>query len=118
MHSGVRPLMTLKYFRCPGLCCLTPVLHECVRGCTVNRFDRDINDDTRVGIDVSSVYLQDEIELSETLDLVIGGRYDTFKIDVVNVVANETRTGRTPKSLRVGGWFSTGRKCVLICELQ
>ena len=50
---------------------------------TVNRFDRDINDDTRVGIDVSSVYLQDEIELSKTLDLVIGGRYDNFAIDVV-----------------------------------
>ncbi len=70
---------------------------------TVNRFDRDINDDTRVGIDVSSVYLQDEIELSETLDLVIGGRYDNFAIDVVNMVANETRTRRDTKVSPRGG---------------
>ena len=49
------------------------------------------------------MYLQDEIELSETLDLVIGGRYDNFAIDVVNVVANETRTRRDTKVSPRGG---------------
>lgn len=59
---------------------------------TSNSFNTDINDDTRVGIDVRSLYIQDEIELSEKLDLVIGARYDSFEIDVFNVVANERRS--------------------------
>ena len=103
MHSGVRPLMTLKDFRCQALLLNSGVGMNAFGVATVNRFDRDINDDTRVGIDVSSVYLQDEIELSETLDLVIGGRYDNFAIDVVNVVANETRTRRDTKVSPRGG---------------
>lgn len=59
---------------------------------TSNSFTTDINDDTRVGIDVRSLYIQDEIEISEKLDLVIGARYDSFEIDVFNVVANERRS--------------------------
>lgn len=59
---------------------------------TSNSFSTDINDDTRVGIDVRSLYIQDEIEISEKLDLVIGARYDSFEIDVFNVVANERRS--------------------------
>lgn len=59
---------------------------------TSNSFNSDINDDTRVGIDVRSLYIQDEIEISEKLDLVIGARYDSFEIDVFNVVANERRS--------------------------
>jgi catecholate siderophore receptor len=59
---------------------------------TSNSFSTDINDDTQVGIDVRSLYIQDEIELSEKLDLVIGARYDSFEIDVYNVVVNERRS--------------------------
>lgn len=44
-----------------------------------------INDDTRVHIDVFSAYIQDEIEIAEWLDLVIGARFDSFDIRVNNV---------------------------------
>ena len=59
---------------------------------TTNRFDQDINDDTRVSIDVTSLYLQDEIELTDHFRLVAGLRYDTFDIDVLNVVADDVRS--------------------------
>jgi len=58
---------------------------------TSNSFTVDINDDTRVDIDVLSFYVQDEIEVSEQLDIIIGARYDSFDIDVFNVVANDRR---------------------------
>ena len=56
-----------------------------------NRFDQDINDETRVSIDVTSFYLQDELELADQLRLVAGLRYDSFDIAVFNVVSNERR---------------------------
>ncbi len=59
---------------------------------TRNSFTADINDDTRVEIDVFSFYIQDEIEISERFDLILGARFDRFDIEVFNVVANETRT--------------------------
>ncbi|WP_317622708.1 TonB-dependent siderophore receptor [Pseudohongiella sp. O18] len=59
---------------------------------TVNSFASDLNDDTRVGIDVRSIYIQDEIELSEMLDVVIGARFDSFDIEVFDVPANQVRT--------------------------
>ena len=59
---------------------------------TTNSFTTDLNDDTRVGIEVFSAYIQDEIALSEKLDVTIGARLDTFDIEVFNVPANETRT--------------------------
>ena len=57
-----------------------------------NNFGVDINDDTRVEIDVTSVYVQDEIELSDEFRVVAGLRYDSFDIDVFNVVADEARS--------------------------
>ncbi|MEO1731733.1 MAG: TonB-dependent receptor [Pseudomonadota bacterium] len=51
-----------------------------------------LNDDTRVDIDVFSAYVQDEIKLTEWLNLVIGGRYDRFEIAVNNVPLAELRT--------------------------
>ncbi len=57
-----------------------------------NDFSTDINDDTRVNIGVNSLYLQDEIEISEKLDFVLGARFDSFDIDVFNVVAAENRS--------------------------
>lgn len=52
----------------------------------------DINDDTHVNLSVFSFYIQDEIEISEHLDIVIGARFDSFDIEVFNVVAQETRS--------------------------
>ena len=59
---------------------------------TTNDFGADINDDTRVGIEVFSAYIQDEIEVSEKLDIVLGARFDSFDINVFNVPADETRS--------------------------
>ena len=42
-------------------------------------------DDTRVTIDVYSIFLQDEIALSEKLDLILGARFDSFDINVNNM---------------------------------
>ncbi len=59
---------------------------------TSNSFARDLNDDTRVSIDVYSVYIQDQVEVTSWLDVVLGLRYDSFDIEVNNVVAGEIRT--------------------------
>ncbi|MEM6796212.1 MAG: TonB-dependent siderophore receptor, partial [Acidobacteriota bacterium] len=59
---------------------------------TVNSFSTDLNDDTRVGIEVFSAYLQDEIAVSEKFDITLGARFDSFDIDVFNVPANDRRT--------------------------
>ena len=61
---------------------------------TTNSFTTDLNDDTRVNIEVYSVYLQDEIEVSRNLDLVLGARFDSFDIDVFNVPADDQRSRR------------------------
>ncbi|MEP2180021.1 MAG: TonB-dependent receptor, partial [Marinomonas sp.] len=59
---------------------------------TTNDFTADINDDTRVDIKVLSAYIQDEIELTDWLHVIIGGRFDSFDIDVDNVVAGTQRS--------------------------
>ena len=58
---------------------------------TTNSFTTDLNDDTRVGVEVFSFYIQDEIELSDKFDVTLGARFDSFDIEVFNVPANETR---------------------------
>ena len=58
---------------------------------TTNSFTTDLNDDTRVNIDVFSAYIQDQIEFTEWLDVIVGIRFDSFDIEVFNVLANETR---------------------------
>lgn len=59
---------------------------------TINDFNVDLNDDTRVDIDVLSAYIQDEIQITDKLDLVLGARFDSFDITVFNVVADEARS--------------------------
>lgn len=59
---------------------------------TSNDFTVDLNDDTRVTINVFSAYIQDQIELAEWADLVVGARYDSFDIEVFNAPANDTRS--------------------------
>ena len=41
-----------------------------------------LNDDTRADIDVYSFYIQDELQLLEQLQLVLGARFDSFDIRV------------------------------------
>ncbi len=59
---------------------------------STNDFTVDLNDDTRVGVEVLSLYIQDEIELSDKFNVTLGARFDSFDIDVFNVPADETRT--------------------------
>ena len=44
----------------------------------------DLEDDTETDITVYSIYVQDEIELSEALTLVLGARFDSFDIEVTD----------------------------------
>ncbi|MEM7687395.1 MAG: TonB-dependent receptor [Pseudomonadota bacterium] len=59
---------------------------------TTNDFTVDLNDDTRVTIDVISAYIQDEIKLTDWLNVVLGARFDSFDIEVLNVPANDLRS--------------------------
>ena len=61
---------------------------------TTNDFTADLNDDTRVSIDVFSAYLQNETKLADWLRLVYGLRFDSFDIEVFNVPGNEIRSRR------------------------
>jgi catecholate siderophore receptor len=70
---------------------------------TANDYTADLNDDTRVGIDVQSLYVQDEIALSDNLDIVIGARYDSFDISVLNVPASDQRSRRDTEITPRGG---------------
>ena len=69
---------------------------------TVNTFS-DLNDDTRVTIDVFSAYIQDEIELTDWLNVVVGGRFDSFDIEVNNVPLAEIRTRKDEEFSPRGG---------------
>jgi len=44
----------------------------------------DFNDDTSASVEVFSAYIQDEIEISDQLDIIIGARFDSFEIEVDN----------------------------------
>ncbi|MEP0391941.1 MAG: TonB-dependent siderophore receptor [Erythrobacter sp.] len=69
---------------------------------TTNAFT-DLNDFTQVDIDVFSLYVQDEIELTDWLNVVIGGRFDSFDITVNNVPAAELRTRKDEEFSPRGG---------------
>jgi catecholate siderophore receptor len=45
----------------------------------------DLNDDTEADLDVVSVFVQDTISLSDSLDVILGGRFDRFDLSVNNV---------------------------------
>lgn len=51
-----------------------------------------LNDDTHVDLVVSSIYVQDEIALSKQWDFVLGARFDSFDIEVLNVKDDEFRS--------------------------
>ena len=44
----------------------------------------DLNDDTSTDYNVYSLYIQDEVELSDNLTLLLGARYDNFDIEVTD----------------------------------
>ncbi len=68
-----------------------------------NDFTVDLNDDTRVDLEVYSFFIQDEIALTEQFSLVVGARYDNFDIEVFNVPAGETRNRNDDEVTPRGG---------------
>ena len=45
-------------------------------------FHTELYDDTKADLEVTSIYFSDEIALNDKTDLVIGGRLDTYEVDV------------------------------------
>ena len=52
---------------------------------TTNDFTSMLNDDTEADVTTYSIYLQDQIEVTPWLDLVLGVRFDSFDITVDNI---------------------------------
>lgn len=63
----------------------------------------DLNDFTQVDIEVFSLFIQDEIELTDWLNIVVGGRFDSFDFEVFDVPANATRSRKDEKFSPRGG---------------
>jgi len=81
---------------------------------TVNDYSADLNDDTRVDIDVFSAYLQDEIQLTDRLDLILGARFDSFDISVLNVPTDERRSRKDEEVSPRGGLIFKPREEISI----
>ncbi len=63
----------------------------------------DLNDITEASVEVFSAYIQDEIEISDQLDIIIGARFDSFDISVDNldpsVAAADRQRSRTDEEI-------------------
>lgn len=59
----------------------------------------NLNDDTESDLTVYSFYLQDEIKLSEELILVLGGRFDSFDINVTDNTPGSTDGSQTDEEI-------------------
>lgn len=70
---------------------------------TTNDFTVDLNDDTDVDVEVFSIYIQDEIKITDWLNVVIGGRFDSFDITVNNIAAADIRTRKDEEFSPRGG---------------
>lgn len=57
---------------------------------TVSEFS-DLNDDTEADVAAFSFYFHDKIEFSDQWTLIVGARYDSFEIDVLDVPTQERR---------------------------
>ncbi|MBV7259121.1 TonB-dependent receptor [Erythrobacter crassostreae] len=72
-------------------------------GNTTTTAFNDLNDFTQVEIDVISLYIQDEIKLTDWLNVIVGGRFDSFDIEVLNVPANDLRSRKDEEFSPRGG---------------
>ena len=59
---------------------------------TTNDFAADLNNQTTSDIEVTSLYIQDQIDLSERWKFMIGGRVDNFDITVVDIKAGSSQS--------------------------
>ena len=56
---------------------------------TFNDFTADLNDKTQADVTVYSVFLQDTIDVTSWMEVVLGARYDEFEIKVDNIASFE-----------------------------
>ncbi|NQY14345.1 MAG: TonB-dependent siderophore receptor [Henriciella sp.] len=61
---------------------------------TTNDFTADLNDRSAAEVEVFSIYVNDQIEVNEYLDIIVGLRFDSFDfaVDVVDPVLFDTGT--------------------------
>ena len=52
---------------------------------STNDYRADLKSKTKSDIEVTSIYFQDQIDVSDNLKLMIGGRHDTFDITVTDI---------------------------------
>ena len=64
---------------------------------TSNDFTADLKSKTRSDIEVTSIYFQDQIDVSDRLKLMIGGRHDTFDITVTDIKSGTSEQSREDK---------------------
>ncbi len=57
---------------------------------TTNDFTADLNNSTTSAISVTSVYVQDQIDLTDNFKVMLGFRHDNFDISVTDDIANNT----------------------------
>ena len=78
---------------------------------TINDFNTDLNSQTQSEIEVTSIFFQDQIDVSKYLKLLIGGRHDNFNITVKDL-KNGTAQARedTEFSPRAGIIFKPTEK--------
>ncbi len=62
-----------------------------------------LNDDTEADVRVFSIYVQDEIEVTDWLNVVIGGRFDSFDIEVLRLDNGDFRTRKDEEFSPRGG---------------
>lgn len=62
---------------------------------TRNDFTVSVNDDDDADLTVFSAYVQDQIEISPYLDVIVGARFDSFDFTVVNTLAAANDASRT-----------------------
>ena len=63
----------------------------------------DLNDSTLSNLDVFSLYIQDEVKVTDWLRLVVGGRFDSFEIAATNLVNNTTLSRKDEEFSPRGG---------------
>ena len=63
---------------------------------TNNDFTADLNSQTQSDIEVTSIFFQDQIDVTKQLKLLIGGRYDIFDITVKDL-KNDSAQSRVDK---------------------
>ena len=73
---------------------------------TNNDYTADLKSKTKSDIDVTSIYIQDQIDVSDKLKLMVGGRHDSFDITVTDVKAGSAQSRKDSKfSPRAGVIF-------------